>query len=127
MNRMIVVAFLAGLLSSLVGGMLGYIAANTFADGPKQPIFIYDRLENSLVRTLACRCFVEPETAVLNGYAETVTSIVKSPNSRVRGGVIEVSETSLAHLDAFYDVPERFVRERVQFGVQFVWVYRATE
>lgn len=92
MNRLIIIAFTAGLLSSFLGGTLGIMAASTFQDTERtEAVFVYGTLMNPITRAYACVCWTGLRPETLDGYVKTLRNIVPAENSRVRGGVITVT------------------------------------
>ena len=123
MNRLIIIAFCAGVLSSFIGGTLGIMAASPYTQERTEKIFVYGTLTNPLFRAYACVCFTEFEPTFLNGYVKGVRNIHEAPSSRVKGGIIEVSKTELTRIDAYEGVPHHYRREQVEVDGETVWVY----
>ncbi|MEM9336427.1 MAG: gamma-glutamylcyclotransferase family protein [Patescibacteria group bacterium] len=123
MNRLIVIAFLAGVASSFIGGTLGLVAASPHTQERDQRIFIYDGLMNPLRRSYACRCWVLRNEVTLEGYIKTVRSVIETPSGRVNGGIINISDTELAHLDRHYGVPHDYRRTLINHNGFDTWLY----
>lgn len=124
MRNPIVIAFIAGLLSSFVGGSLGVIASSAYTSERDERVFVYGTLTNPITRTYACQCFVALEPTTIDGYAKTYRNLIRAENSRVRGGIIMVNDRELANLDRYENVPDEYIRERFIIKDTPAWVYR---
>ena len=127
MNRLTVIAFFFGVLSSFLGGTLGIIAASPITEDRTEQVFVYGTLTNPLYRTYACLCLTELEPTRLTGYAKTIRNIIPAKNSFVPGGIIRVSRDELARIDAYEGVPTDYRRFQVVVDGRYVWVYQKTE
>lgn len=123
MNRMTILAFLAGLTASFVGGTLGLITANSTTAVRTEPVFLYGALQHDLTRTYACRCFTSGKEARVTGYALGTDTLIVSPRSSVKGELVALSVTEMRRLDAYIGVPETHYRIRVTTGIQPAWTY----
>ena len=127
MKKTIVIAFMAGFLSSFVGGSLGVIASSAYAGERDERVFVYGTLLNPVTRTYACKCLVSLEATTLEGYAKTYRDLIPARNSHVRGGIILVNDRELANLDQYENVPEQYVREKLMVEDESAWVYFKTD
>ncbi len=126
-KQMIVGAFFAGLLSSFVGGTAGIIAASQYRTDRDQVLFVYGPLAESTTRTYACLCLTDFLAATLPGYAKTRQDIIPAPNSQVNGGLVLLSKTELARIDAYQNLSPTYQRVKIPVNKQSVWIYRTVD
>lgn len=123
MNKMIPIAFLAGVLSSVVGGTFGLIMATPYTQERTELVFVYDNLTNPITRMYACYCRSDLQPATLSGYVKGVRTIVGAPSGEVSGGLIALSEEEFARLDRFKEFPRKYRRDRVTVNGHLAWIY----
>lgn len=91
-------------------------------------VFVYGTLTNPIVRSLACRCFVNEIQAHLSDYRKAGRlNIAPATGGSVTGEIIIVSAWELAQLDAYERVPERYQRIGVTIDGAPTWVYMRTK
>ena len=123
MNKTLVIAFCAGLVSSVVGASAGLILSSPYTEDRRELVFGYDSLESTLVRTYACFCKTEVRGDKLQGYAKGNKTAFEASGSTLRGVLFPVSATELKRIDAFKNVPEDYYRKRVTVGKLPAWIY----
>ncbi|MCA9365327.1 gamma-glutamylcyclotransferase [Candidatus Kaiserbacteria bacterium] len=123
MNKTIIIAFLAGLFASTIGGGMGLMAANAYAIDRTEIVFIHNDLQNPITRTFACHCITKRYPARLDHYIRGIRTFIRKNDDYISGEMIYVSEIELKHLDKYYDVPESYTRKPGRVGGKTVWIY----
>lgn len=123
LTRAVIVAFLAGVLSSYLGGTVGLMASSGYEKSRTEPVFIYETLLNPITRAYACLCFTEATPATLSGFTETIRNITPAPSGTVRGAIIMVTTDELKRIDEYEGVPHDYIRTRVEVDRKVAWVY----
>lgn len=123
MKRIIIIAFMAGVASSFIGGTMGVIMSSPYTEERTEVVFVYATLTNPLIRTYACWCKTPLKPAELHGYTKGIRNVIPATSGSVKGGLIAVSKKELARLDRYEDIPHQYRRERVVVGKLTAWIY----
>lgn len=125
MNRLMIIAFIAGICASYFGGTLGLIAAESATAVRTEPVFVYNSLDNPIVRLYACKCFTKEMPVRVEGFARgTSGKLIDSPSSSIRGKLVWLSKEELLRLDDYIGSPESHYRIVVTTDTDDVaWAY----
>lgn len=86
-------------------------------------VFVYDALENSVVRAIVCNCRTTAEPLAWEGYIEVDGALVPHKTKSLQGKVIALSAPELKAIDQYKNVPKEHQRKQVRIGKEQMWVY----
>lgn len=118
-----VLAFIVGLILCYSSLTLALSVTTKNIAQRTEPLFVYGTLTNPLVRTAMCQCLVSTTPAQLTGYRKVGRNIIASSTAVVAGELMYITPTELARLDRYEQVPENYLRHRVEVAGKRVWVY----
>lgn len=118
---------ITGVIVSIL--FLVYTIPYIIKDSPQytESIFVYGTLQNELIRFYACRCFVIDTPITLYEFKKIGLNIVPSSASAVDGNIIRVTPQQLQYIDAYENVPDKYIRSTITIGSMEYFVYIKNE